>query len=360
MKNEIVSLTSLRFIAAFYVFIFHCRFHFGNLNEDYQWLNNFIQKGQVGMTLFFLLSGYILTFVYQDIPIEALKKYYISRIARIYPTYIISGVITFPFYLSTFDNITWDIVVQIILALIAFLFMIQAWFPPLFSIWNFGGSWSLSVEAFFYMIFPIIRIIANQLSTKKLIIILCMCYLWATVPILYINVFTNEGYYWSMNIYSYTSPIFRLGEFIIGVIVFIISRERGVVIFNNWRLMLTFMLILCIFLITPSIALGLSVYSFICIPAFIWLISFLGNGGRILLLDHKLLIGLGRISYSFYLTQFFVFFIINEMNITVEFKWLLSFFGTLGISIGLYFLIEKPCRLYVHNLLIIKDQNIIQ
>lgn len=349
MKNEITSLTSLRFIAAFYVFLFHCRFHFGNLNEDYEWLNNFIKKGQVGMTLFFLLSGYILTFVYQHISIETLKKYYLSRVARIYPTYIISGMITLPFFLSNFDSITLENFFQVLLALIAFLLMIQAWFPPLFSIWNFGGSWSLSVEAFFYLLFPIIRIISNELSTKVLIIILCISYLWAVIPIFYINSFSNIDSYWVMNIYSYTSPIFRLGEFIIGIIVFILSRERGIIIFNNWGVMLALIVIFFILLISKQISSGLSLYSFISIPTFIWIISFLGNGGKIPLLDHKVFIGLGRISYSFYLTQFFVFIIIQKINTTIMFKWVLSFGGTLGFSILLYFIIEKPCRIYLHK-----------
>jgi peptidoglycan/LPS O-acetylase OafA/YrhL len=67
-KACIKPLTSLRFFAAFLVFLFHFHIHyfplFGIPNVDF-----IISRGAIGMSLFFILSGFVLQYNYGDLSI---------------------------------------------------------------------------------------------------------------------------------------------------------------------------------------------------------------------------------------------------------------------------------------------------
>ena len=58
-RKKMDGVTILRFIAAFYVFIFHINMrvpvNFGEL------INKTISNGVIGMSIFFMLSGFVLT-----------------------------------------------------------------------------------------------------------------------------------------------------------------------------------------------------------------------------------------------------------------------------------------------------------
>ncbi|MFZ3141750.1 acyltransferase family protein, partial [Polaromonas sp.] len=86
MKPPINSLTGLRFIAAFLI-ILH---HFGNPPGP-QPVHNVISHGFVAVSLFFILSGFILTYNYAD-NVGGLKtgkwNFWVARFARIYPNAI--------------------------------------------------------------------------------------------------------------------------------------------------------------------------------------------------------------------------------------------------------------------------------
>ena len=59
ISRDIPALTGLRFVAAFYVFLFHIHIRMP-LTEN-TFLAGIIGQGAIGMTIFFVLSGFILT-----------------------------------------------------------------------------------------------------------------------------------------------------------------------------------------------------------------------------------------------------------------------------------------------------------
>jgi peptidoglycan/LPS O-acetylase OafA/YrhL len=356
-NKEILPLTSLRSFAALYIFIFHCQIHYGPINNKL-FLNSVIDQGQIAMTFFFLLSGYIMTYVYKSINGHGIRNYYVNRIARVYPTYIAYGLIGLPLFMNNMDAAQsiysgrgFDHIVmyaQIILAFIAFILMIQAWFPNLFHLWNFGGSWALSVEAVCYLAFPALRKFTTYASINTLLFLLLFSYLLASVPVFYACMFTSNESFSIMNRYTYISPVFRLGEFLFGIIIYVLSEERKLSVFRNGTLALLFLIILLLFLLKSWA--GLSFLSFITIPAFAWSISWIRNK-KIPLLESKIMVYTGHISYSFYLSQFFVFSIAKETikraDMTMATKWLIAFIVTTILAIALYHLVEKRCRLYI-------------
>ena len=86
--EKIHALTSLRFFAAFYVVCFHSLWNGTFLPSLHRnsYLGKLIHLGYSQVSFFFLLSGYILAFVYlrDNRPIAA-RKFFLARFARIYP-----------------------------------------------------------------------------------------------------------------------------------------------------------------------------------------------------------------------------------------------------------------------------------
>jgi peptidoglycan/LPS O-acetylase OafA/YrhL len=154
------SLTSIRFLAAVAVYLYHCRHLFGLIVDSN--LENPVDRGLglgfLGVPFFFTLSGFILSVVYAArMPVEQgkgsnfdLRGFLIARIARVYPMYIACLIPAIPLLLAdSRDAPLWSKAVAVVTTPI----LAQAWIPSSALLWNPVG-WSLSVEAFLYLLFP--------------------------------------------------------------------------------------------------------------------------------------------------------------------------------------------------------------
>ena len=100
----IPALTGYRAIAAWMIFVLHF-FPFNNPLAP-EFLKSFIREWHIGVDLFFVLSGFLITFRYFDQNPLNLKKYLVNRIARIYPMYFL---VTLGVFLVFFlQNGTWN------------------------------------------------------------------------------------------------------------------------------------------------------------------------------------------------------------------------------------------------------------
>ena len=157
------ALTSLRFFAAIYV----VAFHIGKTDpvrhaEAASW-RLFINHGYFAVSFFFILSGFLLTRIYRDAWTSAsYKPFIVARFARIYPVYLLALAIQAPFYYPLAQ----------LHKTIAVALMVQSWtvlpsdYP---GAWNFP-AWSLSVEWFFCMIFPVLLWLLARIRKKRLAI----------------------------------------------------------------------------------------------------------------------------------------------------------------------------------------------
>jgi peptidoglycan/LPS O-acetylase OafA/YrhL len=149
---NIKPLTSLRFFAAIWVVLFH---YWPRLQVGFT--PAFIEKGYLGVELFFTLSGFILSHVYLT-SVETGRFRYgpflWARLARVYPLHLATllgvgamaaGALAVG--MSVDQNIlSWQ-------ALPANLLMIHAWGFADTAGWN-HPSWSISAEWFAYLWFP--------------------------------------------------------------------------------------------------------------------------------------------------------------------------------------------------------------
>jgi acetyltransferase len=146
-------LTGLRFVAAATVAIGHAA---PSLRDD--WLGHLVaQVASIGMTLFFVLSGFVLWFTYAErmlsSPGRTLRDFAVARFARLYPMYaLVVLIITGYLVIRRSQDPT---------SLVFILTMTQAWFPVLkgtmlaAAVQPLEHLWSISVELFFYLLFPL-------------------------------------------------------------------------------------------------------------------------------------------------------------------------------------------------------------
>ena len=155
VKPRILPLTSVRFFAALYVMLFHTVPRIPSQTGQHGMVARTVALGYVGVSFLFLLSGFILAFVYlRNLPTVDKRKFYLARFARIYPLYLTAILLDFPHFLYTQRHITHQSWVHSISVLVATGGLVQVWFSDLQGL-NQPG-WSLSVEAFFYLLFPFI------------------------------------------------------------------------------------------------------------------------------------------------------------------------------------------------------------
>jgi len=209
-RAPLFSLTGLRFFAASYVILFHTRLGSSLVEHGYQHAGRFMMNSYSAVTLFFMLSGFILAYNYRG-QIESRQHAYRfceARFSRIWPAY------AFSLLCSSFPSQT---IPSFRLAL-ATLGMVQAWnplHPEYGNAWN-GVCWTLSVEGFFYLAFPAIQVLLDKFKNSQLV--------WTLVALMLAGVLFNtsghndsarySGIWWML-----PSPIIHLPEFVSGVLL---------------------------------------------------------------------------------------------------------------------------------------------
>jgi peptidoglycan/LPS O-acetylase OafA/YrhL len=158
--SDIKPLTGLRFIAAFWLLLYFFWERFGlGPRENFA----LIEKGGMGVDLFFILSGFILAHVYGP-QVEAKKFHWQTflwaRLARVYPLHLacLAAMIALWAVASKMgpdiDAHAFDVT-----QIPAHIALVQAWGTVQSDGWNFP-SWSISAEWFAYLTFPITFAIA--------------------------------------------------------------------------------------------------------------------------------------------------------------------------------------------------------
>ena len=241
------------------------------------------------------------------------------RFSRIYPVYLLAALLAVPLLITSLAE--WPANTSIVIGRYAFIIfanilLIQAWLPQLFNLWNDNGSWSISVEAFFYALFPFIVNPLRKLSNCSLYMALIIFFIGSAIPGISYILFPNPPSF----IVFYAIPIFRLCEFMAGV-------TSGLLFARGARFPAPdLMLAIFIGILLAYVAYGPN-YGFIFIadnwavvPAFTGLIfssACLTSGLLYKLITNKLIVGLGHVSYSFYSMQFLVLMLIISNRVTL-------------------------------------------
>jgi peptidoglycan/LPS O-acetylase OafA/YrhL len=198
-------LESLRGVAILLVFLFHVYgITFGKVEQQPSWLLSFVTGGNTGVTLFFVLSGFLLSLPWLEHFADPRKQppgminFYVARTLRIVPLYELAVVFS---VLMTGAFLTGA-------KAAAFMFVGFDIFP--YSVvW-----WTLATEVQFYIALPLaFWAWSYNRWTRALLVVVLLS--WA---VLYIYLMVLQNFPADDTSYFYTKSLFgRLPAFLIGI-----------------------------------------------------------------------------------------------------------------------------------------------
>jgi len=294
-----------------------------------------LEIGWIGVQLFFVLSGYLITTILMEEKSNNfsfyIKRFYWRRSLRIFPLYYFYLLLVSVGYVifsvpSSFLNV------------IPFLLTYTYNYVPLFAGLNFDAFfphfWSLSVEEQFYLFWPLLIFVfsKNGLRFVLLLILVLSPIFRYCIGVHYANDYSNtielgEIIYRllpsQIDAFAYGAliPIFHLNKFkwnwnLIVLVVLISFVVIG--LFNYFTFSLDF---------SPSISsLGFPIgsmqnsahvwsYSLIditCLVLIIWTLQAKSSNIFVRILSSKLMVSIGKVSYGMYVYHWIIIFILRK------------------------------------------------
>ncbi|MGH8475574.1 MAG: acyltransferase family protein [Methylococcales bacterium] len=347
-------LTSLRFFAAMMIVLHHSQHHLGIQGVPFN-------LGQ-GVSFFFVLSGFILTYVYPYFDSwQSIRQFLRARIARIWPAYIFAFL--FAFWLVPFDWRTDTGLANIL--------MLQAWLPMSKYYFSYNAaSWSVSTEFFFYLAFPFLIFKWNRtwlikigLSILILIVLFCVSNEF-DLPFYGDPAIESNGMWVTQHGLLFINPASRILEFIAGMVVATLlnERRRQFGFYRATTLEFSSIIVCALSIYFGSYFVGVAAVSVLgpaagqwaihsgSVFAFALLIWVIAKGGGVIsrVLNLPVFVFLGEISYSLYLLHQTVLTVIDRSPLpklyTGWFCWLIFFVAILVLSSLSWLFIEVPFR----------------
>src|ERR1700722_17097595 len=241
LRPPIPALTGLRFFAAFFILWEHSIGWVAQFqNTDVHSYFGFI--GVPGMSLFFVLSGFVIHYNYRDLfqrrgMARSLCEFAAARFARLSPLYLVFLVVA----VAANSLIIFG---RFGLPILTYYFSLtQSWWYVVFGgkliiNWVFPLSWSVSTEIFFYAAYPaVVFLIAPVASGRRMIWIaalyVCVVLAALTAAWIYLDDFLQFAQGWVPDYvdpdtsrddsfyrwFFYFSPYTRVLEFFLGCMV---------------------------------------------------------------------------------------------------------------------------------------------
>lgn len=368
-RPRLPALTSVRFLAALWVALFHMQamhaFTFGTPA-----LARLASVGYAGVSFFFVLSGFILVYTYSG-RVSTLREFWQARFARIYPALAFSLLVTAPGFFFICSRMhandphvflpewTWA-AHHLPLAILLNLTLLQSWLPSAALSWNMP-AWSLSVEAFFYLLFPFLLPRLARLSRPQLLAFApAGCALTLICALTYTH-FQPDG---PVNLrtlgpwinFLKFNPLIHLPEFLMGMAAGLLFLHRRPephlpAARRAWPLtLLGLAAALTLVALSPHIP-YVVLHTALLAPAFTVLIYGLALRPRgLALLETRPMEALGEASYPFYLlhTTLILNFFLDMRTQTAKHQTALGFLTWLLLAIAVSLLvdrlIERPLR----------------
>jgi peptidoglycan/LPS O-acetylase OafA/YrhL len=342
MKNPLNALTATRAIAALVVVVHHYGYKVFPFNQA----GGFFRNGHLAVSYFFVLSGFIMYAVYGNREIDAsifLKR----RLARIYPVYLLASlfmVLSLLVLHATGNGggalMNKDAVIGELLG----VFFLQTFIPRYALTLNFP-AWSLSVEMFFYLMFPMLAVLLRRNLNWFLGLAITLFTGAMLTQLLLITPAAANS--WIENALSF-HPFIHLNQFLIGMLGGYCYRNGRIWRDDGWGRALPVVFFALIILVTIYKPEGLLMHTGLMAPLFVLLIMSIAQGGPYLLRG-RWLVFLGEISYGVYILQVPV----HSAAMFVNSRWLgigdAPFFycyvvALIGIAWLCYYLVERPVR----------------
>lgn len=172
-SGEIKALTGLRIIAAVWVVLFHFRPLLRLASPAFaDAMAPILDRGAQGVDLFFILSGFVLTWNYlermgESFSARATVHFLWLRLARVWPIYLVTlhlALLWVIFTLHVGHVPTEDLSRLTAISYVRQVLLVQLWFEPFFdgSSWD-GPAWSISAEWLAYLLFGVLILVVYRM-----------------------------------------------------------------------------------------------------------------------------------------------------------------------------------------------------
>jgi len=227
-RSPIPSLTGFRFLAAATIVWSHSLQYIAAPDG---WLIDTGRLGEAGMTLFFVLSGFVIHYNYGDavagFRLRGLRAFGVARLARLYPLYFLMLCFDLAVRLRhPFDpavlKAAWPY----------YLTLTQSWFPieiggNRLAVTYLGLAWSISTEMLLYLFYLGIAWAICGLRSGRAVAI-AVAGLLAAATLFYGGHavgwwLTGGDQYWGF----YLSPYCRIAEFVLGALTATLFQRGG-------------------------------------------------------------------------------------------------------------------------------------
>ncbi len=288
MKGRIETLTATRGFAALMVVVFH----FGTEVFPFNKAEQFFTGGNLGVSYFFVLSGFVLYYTYRQREIS-FGDFMKRRLARIAPLYYFALMLTvaIPLYAALKHGISpggefWRGITLNALFLQAYI--------PGYALSGNSPGWSLSIEMFFYLLFPLLLWVARKNERRFVVYAIAAYLLSQAIHLTMVRALPgNAGL---SHDFVYYNPLWHLNGFMAGIsgaILLLHTQSKA----NRFAPALSGILIILLINWRP-----LSLHNGLLAPVFVFfMIALAQNEPKVL--KWSPLILLGEISYGIYLLQ---------------------------------------------------------
>ena len=359
--ERIDALTGLRIFPALAVVLSHLPPPAGASNIT----RSFLAGGYCGVTIFFVLSGYVLAHNYFDRmraepSARLIWSYVAARLARVYPLYLLLLIwVSLPLLYAGHARspVWWNHALAL-----------QAWSPTLSEVYAYNApGWSISVEFFLYACFPLLVFLLAPFSRRGIRGILIGLALVIAIMGLVTAWFFLQGYDrlpandpWSAHRWLYRNPLCRLGDFALGILTARLAmalRAGG----RSWSALGNAAVGIGVAAIVmlmgwPAHSQSASSWDFsYAVPAALVMLGLALTPGSLVsrALGTRPLLLLGEASYALYLCHGWV--LQRFKVIAPAGNWLviqsLTIFMVIAVAIGLHVGFERPTRWMLRSLL---------
>jgi peptidoglycan/LPS O-acetylase OafA/YrhL len=199
------SLTGLRWWAAFAVFAHHMT------NLAPLPVHKVLAFGTYGVTLFFVLSGFVLTWSAR--PGVTAATFYWRRLARIHPSHLVALLLAVPvFYSFSPEPADWWVKPVSAGILLLSVVLLQAWsLDPVVMYSGNPAAWTLTCEYFFYALHPALHRLFGRTRARGALILTVLTFAAALLH-------RAAVWHWPASwLAQVPHPVVRLSEFVIGI-----------------------------------------------------------------------------------------------------------------------------------------------
>ena len=336
-RNLRIDIEALRGLSVILVILYHYKLSI----LDYQ----IIKGGFIGVDIFFVISGFIITKIIIENKIEnfLLLPFYERRIKRIIPLLAIVLIVSIGSLFFVFDFFLLNKNINASFSISAVVSNFYFWASAVLYQFAEKNSlinlhfWSLSIEMQFYIFFPLLFVIFK--SKEKVIHFI----IFILIGLSYLFVLKN---YKMHNMFNFYNSFSRVFEFLSGAIIFLYSdfiKQKIKKKFHSYIYILGLIILFLYLQFLQNEDYHPSPYTLVFIVGIGAMIIF--NNDESFKKIKKGFSYLGKISYSLYLWHFPMLVLGSYLFVEfTDYKKLILILACFVVSIITYFLIEKKFR----------------